>query len=525
MISDIELPRYHPEGVLQAPPGKEHYKLLAYMSTLFDNKTIIELGTHEGMSSFCLGYNSSNTIHTFDITDKPKLCPPQDNIVYHIENIWDPETREQNKKLILESHLIFLDIAPHNGSMEIEFYNWLVENKYQGLLVLDDIWFYKEMRDNCWYKIPVDNRLDITEFGHWAGTGLVFFEDSLWPRDFLKTPPDINNDWTFVTGMFDLSTQNDTSDDSRPIDFYFDNCQFTLNLSQPLIVFCDPKFESRIWDIRPAYLHSKTKVITKKFSDFPLHGYKRIIKNNRKLYPSHDPRNTPSYYLLCMARYFMMSTIAKTNPFDSTHFCWMNFCIERMGYNNIRLIDGVISLKRDKFSNSYVQYVPKKYKNNPIAYYTENMTSCLASGFFTGDRTHMLNVCKAIVDQFHKCLKLGLGHADEQLFAFVLNDHPEWFRPYCGDYNQVITNYCSVLENPRAGLYNVIHPSMADGDYETAYQQSLDLVESHCSKLLDVQEKAHLCAILITCVIKCDKDAGPAIKFLRDNNLKISVVP
>jgi predicted O-methyltransferase YrrM len=51
-------------------PGKEHYKLLSYFSTLFNNSNIIDIGTHLGHSALALSYNKSNTIYSFDIVDK-----------------------------------------------------------------------------------------------------------------------------------------------------------------------------------------------------------------------------------------------------------------------------------------------------------------------------------------------------------------------------------------------------------------------------------------------------------------------
>jgi len=43
-------------------PGKEHYKLLSYLSTLFNNSNILDIGTHLGHSSLALSYNKTNTI-------------------------------------------------------------------------------------------------------------------------------------------------------------------------------------------------------------------------------------------------------------------------------------------------------------------------------------------------------------------------------------------------------------------------------------------------------------------------------
>ena len=50
--------------------GKEHYRLLSYFSTLFNNSNIIDIGSHLGHSALSLSYNKSNTIYSFDILDK-----------------------------------------------------------------------------------------------------------------------------------------------------------------------------------------------------------------------------------------------------------------------------------------------------------------------------------------------------------------------------------------------------------------------------------------------------------------------
>ena len=42
--------------------GTEHYKLLAYLSTLVDNETILDIGTYQGGSALSLSYNSNNKL-------------------------------------------------------------------------------------------------------------------------------------------------------------------------------------------------------------------------------------------------------------------------------------------------------------------------------------------------------------------------------------------------------------------------------------------------------------------------------
>lgn len=163
--------------------GNQHYKLLAHLSTLFNNSIIFDIGTHRGASATALSYNQSNTIYSFDIEDRIGLQAnsPKEikNINFIQENLFSEKTRESWKDKILKSSLIFLDIDPHDGILEYDFYLWLKRNKYQGLLIFDDISYFEGMKKNLWTKIEDQHKEDITHLGHWSGTGAVQFNKSI----------------------------------------------------------------------------------------------------------------------------------------------------------------------------------------------------------------------------------------------------------------------------------------------------------------------------------------------------------
>lgn len=173
-ISDIKLPEY--VSWLNMPPGKEHYKLLAYLSTRYNNAEIFDIGTHLGYSALALAHNPNNKVLSFDIERHGSL-PTAENIIYHLENILTPEGNKVWGERLLASPLIFFDIAPHLGFLEYDFYIWLRDNNYQGILVCDDIFYFKEMTDNFWNKVAPEHKLDVTSVGHWSGTGLIFFNE------------------------------------------------------------------------------------------------------------------------------------------------------------------------------------------------------------------------------------------------------------------------------------------------------------------------------------------------------------
>lgn len=147
--------------------GAEHYRLLAYLSTCYNDTTIIDLGTDKGCSALALSYNPSNRVISYDIEDR-KVCPIDlPNIEFRIGNA--TEDRDE----LLASPLILLDTA-HDGVFEQQLYGTLVAGQYDGLLHLDDIYLNPTMQ-GFWERIGLE-KIDLTPLGHWSGTGLVRFD-------------------------------------------------------------------------------------------------------------------------------------------------------------------------------------------------------------------------------------------------------------------------------------------------------------------------------------------------------------
>jgi len=146
--------------------GKEHYRLLMYISTLYDNEIIFDVGTNKCMSSLALSYNKSNKIKTFDIVKVLPENPIVDNIIYILG--------DSTQDIDLEKcPIIFLDVD-HDGLYEDIFYKHLKKINWKGILILDDIHLNEPMKE-FWNKIE-EKKYDITNIGHWSGTGMVIFE-------------------------------------------------------------------------------------------------------------------------------------------------------------------------------------------------------------------------------------------------------------------------------------------------------------------------------------------------------------
>jgi len=179
---------------VREPCGKEHYFFLASIGMQLKNNKIIELGTHNGRSTIALNYgnmkqNNQNTIYTYDIYHH--LLPNIFNnttIVFKMENLFDQSIREQNREHILSADLIFIDVDPHEGVVEYDFYLWLKANNFEGIILFDDIHLgcghLGVNTGNCmqqfWDKIEDEYKYDLTTVGHWSGTGIVLFHKEKW---------------------------------------------------------------------------------------------------------------------------------------------------------------------------------------------------------------------------------------------------------------------------------------------------------------------------------------------------------
>jgi hypothetical protein len=145
----------------------EHYKLLAYLSTLLDNETIYDIGSYKGFSAIALSMNPTNQVISYDIGYFLEVARQPENVEWRIGNFY------KNKDL-LKSPLIMFDIEPHAGKLEKQFYDYLVDNKYKGTVVFDDINLNDGMKE-FWNSVTIE-KVDVTKYGHWSGTGLVIFK-------------------------------------------------------------------------------------------------------------------------------------------------------------------------------------------------------------------------------------------------------------------------------------------------------------------------------------------------------------
>ena len=150
-------------------PGKELYKFLAYLSNNFQNSTIINIGTGDGLDALALSYNENNKVITYDYQDiipnNVESIKTKDNIIINVKDFMD------DIEILIKSSLILINIHPHDGYEEQVIIDYLLENKYTGLIVLSNTNVTSGMK-TLWENIE-NRKYDITRYGFWGGTGII----------------------------------------------------------------------------------------------------------------------------------------------------------------------------------------------------------------------------------------------------------------------------------------------------------------------------------------------------------------
>lgn len=151
-----------------ADPGKEHYKLLAWLASQFDNVKLAEVGTLDGCGALALAFNPKNKVTTYDVrfyddcTGFPKNVTRKlvgGNYDFMVD--------------VVKCPVIFYD-TNHDGILEREFITELKKRNYKGVVIFDDIYLNEPMKQ-FWKELDV-RKEDWTDIGHHSGSGVAFFE-------------------------------------------------------------------------------------------------------------------------------------------------------------------------------------------------------------------------------------------------------------------------------------------------------------------------------------------------------------
>lgn len=162
--------------------GVNEYRLYSYLTTFFNNITILDIGTLTGRSSIALSYNINNKVISYDIhnhiNNNNHPIYTKKNVSFNIKNVLD----DLDEDFIKNIKIIMIDID-HYETIETLIINKLKELNFSGLIILDDTTNHpdpviNECMNKLWNNIP-DTKYDFTKYGHVSGTGIIIINDDI----------------------------------------------------------------------------------------------------------------------------------------------------------------------------------------------------------------------------------------------------------------------------------------------------------------------------------------------------------
>jgi hypothetical protein len=331
------------------------------------------------------------------------------------------------------------------------WYEALKFRGYKGWLLVEGALFCKPARDALYH---VEDKIAL-------GSMFLLYCHPDSPRVIpecasgLGPHDDEKRGWTVVTAYFDLRSRG-------PPEHVLGEAHMTMGLEQNLFVVSNRVEELR--KHRPAHLLSRTHFVQMELDDAELVvAWLQRLKTNRALRPSSDPANTAEVYIASMLKYDCLKMALGLNPFNSTHFCWCAPNIEAFDAPETALaLPFVWEEFRNGLSACFIDYQPKSLTQD-LAKYFEWGRCGISTLFFTGSKANMTTFCNAMLAEFKRVALAGFGHLDEQLVSIVFNDQQELFRPYLGDYDQVVSNYTRLRVAPEAPVRNYLSSLAASG--------------------------------------------------------------
>jgi len=257
---------------------------------------------------------------------------------------------------------------------------------------------------------------------------------------------------TIVTMIYDIrKMEKRSNDDNRTANGYIDLAKnFILKLPYPLVVFID-KDEKEIYDsiyteresmnlLHLTYIYKldfKETYFYKDLSRIEELQQKFFIRNG------HLNHETPLYVILNNNKFCFMEKTIELNPFNSSHFIWMDFGINHIAKNTEIIHEWILKVP-DKIKqlciNPYIENIEPKT-------YFENIYHNCAGGLFSGSKENMLKYIELFKQKTQQIYSEDWYQIDEAVMTMVQRENYDLFDFFYGDYEGIISNYLKPLHS------------------------------------------------------------------------------
>ena len=161
------------------------------------------------------------------------------------------------------------------------------------------------------------------------------------------------------------------------------------------------------------------------------------LQKTYPIYNGHLEHETPLYVIIQNNKFVFMEKSIELNPFDSTHFVWIDF-----GINHVA--------KDTEHIHEWIHKVPDKIKQLCINPYLENIDPKIyfhniyhncAGGLMSGSKENLMTYTRLFREKTEQIYGEDWYQIDESVMTVIQRENPDLFEYYYGDYEGIISNY------------------------------------------------------------------------------------
>lgn len=250
---------------------------------------------------------------------------------------------------------------------------------------------------------------------------------------------------TIVTAFYNIrKLENSSPNDNRQLSEYLSISErFILKLPYPLMIFIDPD-DNELFDFitekRKKYF-DKTYVCREFFKDTYFYKYLDRITELQHIFHIYNgdlKHETPLYVILNNNKFHFIDKAIVINPFQSSHFLWMDFGINHIAENTERIHDWILSIP-NKIKQLCINPYVEPIENDKNTFH--NIYHHIAGGLFSGNIEYLQKYSQAFKDKTLQIYNENWWQVDEAVMTIICRENPDWFDLFYGDYVGIISNY------------------------------------------------------------------------------------
>ena len=270
----------------------------------------------------------------------------------------------------------------------------------------------------------------------------------------------ISYDFTIVMAWYNIreKEKNPLKDTETTeffsVDYYLEVSRNYIQKEFPLIIFVEPQYESKFWEMRPKYLHPITRIIPRDYED--LYRYRDLfppfaeITYKHPIHNLHREKFTALYNFVINQKVEFVREAIEWNPFNTTRFAWMDLRLHEMDISEINEIFSYFT--EDRLLITQQHYTEKEEVSN--RYDWLNMTKGrVCAGFFAGYAKLLLKFCNLCRIEFENAIQIGRAPTEEMIYSIVVAENLDMFEPHIGDYEDVLHNILYNRNNTHLTIY------------------------------------------------------------------------